>query len=159
MTTALDSVRYNFGLAGEEVAAMVDALEVAVSERDARIAKLEDRRCEICGYAEHHREHTGCLRVLVDEQAARIKELEEINRLLNLATETIGRSCKRKEEEISRLREVLAKCGVSLTGMKDWFDAEENHGSTTFYERVEMCNAVQINTTEALAAIKEIEHD
>lgn len=23
---------------------------------------LEERRCEICGYAEHHREHTGCLR-------------------------------------------------------------------------------------------------
>lgn len=27
-----------------------------------RVQELEERRCEICGYAEHHREHTGCLR-------------------------------------------------------------------------------------------------
>ena len=57
-----------------------------IAEQAARIKELEERRCEICGYAEHHREHTGCLRVFVDEQAA----------------------------EISRLRKVLAKCKKAL---------------------------------------------
>lgn len=35
-----------------------------------RVQELEERRCEICGYAEHHREHTGCLRVQVKELTA-----------------------------------------------------------------------------------------
>ena len=59
-----------------------------IAEQAARIKELEERRCEICGYAEHHREHTGCLRVFVDEQAA----------------------------EITRLRKVLAKCRDGIEG-------------------------------------------
>ena len=35
-----------------------------------RVQELEERRCEVCGYAEHHREHTGCLRVKVKELTA-----------------------------------------------------------------------------------------
>lgn len=31
---------------------------------------LEERRCEVCGYAEHHREHTGCLRKQVEKLTA-----------------------------------------------------------------------------------------
>ena len=60
--------------------------EKEIARRDTRIKELEERRCEICGYAEHHREHTGCLRVFVNEQAA----------------------------EISRLKGVLAKCKETL---------------------------------------------
>ena len=52
--------------------------EAAQVERDARIAELEERRCEICGYAEHHREHTGCLRVFVNEQVAEIARLKGV---------------------------------------------------------------------------------
>ena len=33
-----------------------------IEQLTARIAELEERRCEVCGYAEQHREHTGCLR-------------------------------------------------------------------------------------------------
>ena len=43
------------------------------------IALYKERRCEICGYAEHHREHTehtGCLRV----QLASANELIEQSR-------------------------------------------------------------------------------
>lgn len=45
---------------------------------------LEERRCEICGYAEHHREHTGCLRTQlttareeIDQLRQRVQELEK----------------------------------------------------------------------------------
>ena len=69
-----------------------DILRSEIAKRDARIAELEERRCEICGYAEHHREHTGCLRVFVDEQAA----------------------------EISRLKAVIAKCHSGLVQCKQW---------------------------------------
>ena len=49
-----------------------------IAEQAARIKELEERRCEICGYAEHHREHTGCLRVFVNEQAAEITRLKGV---------------------------------------------------------------------------------
>ena len=49
-----------------------------IAEQASRIKELEERRCEICGYAEHHREHTGCLRVFVDEQAAEISRLKAL---------------------------------------------------------------------------------
>ena len=45
---------------------------------------LEERRCEICGYAEHHREHTGCLRTQlttareeIDQRRQGVQELEK----------------------------------------------------------------------------------
>lgn len=31
---------------------------------------LDERRCEVCGYAEHHREHTGCLRKQIEKLTA-----------------------------------------------------------------------------------------
>ena len=43
MTTALDSVRYNFGMAGEEVANYVDALEERVSKDSDLIAALREQ--------------------------------------------------------------------------------------------------------------------
>ena len=76
---------YNYAWCNTSLASQtIDLLK----EQAARIKELEERRCEICGYAEHHREHTGCLRVFVDEQAA----------------------------EISRLRKVLAKCRDGIEG-------------------------------------------
>lgn len=37
-------------------------LQYELAKLHTRVAELEERRCEVCGYAEHHREHTGCLR-------------------------------------------------------------------------------------------------
>ena len=58
---------------------------------------LEERRCEICGYAEHHREHTGCLRTQltaareeIDQLRQRVQELEKQRDELLAATEAIA---------------------------------------------------------------------
>ena len=55
-----------------------------LQEENLRLNKRPtDRRCEICGYMEHHREHTSCLRVKTAEQEALIAELVEILRKIN----------------------------------------------------------------------------
>lgn len=98
------------------------------------------------------------------KQAERIKELEqEVTRLKTVPMKyrrmeynaKLQRENTEQAAEISRLKGLIAKCSVALSGMNEWFDAEENHEGTTFYQRVEMCNLVQIQTAEALAAIKE----
>lgn len=43
-----------------------EAIRQLVIERD----KFAARRCEVCGYMEHHREHTGCLRKEVEKLTA-----------------------------------------------------------------------------------------
>ena len=77
MTSALETIRYHSGIAGEEVADMVDSLEREITELREQVEKLtkerddlRSRRCEVCGYLEHEREHTGCLR----EQLAALAE-------------------------------------------------------------------------------------
>ena len=64
--------------------------QAEIAKLDKRIAELEERRCEICGYAEHHREHTGCLRVFVDEQSAEIVRLKAVIEKCENALEHCG---------------------------------------------------------------------
>ena len=52
-----------------EVATLREQVEKLTKERD----DLRSRRCEVCGYLEHEREHTGCLR----EQLAALAEQNE----------------------------------------------------------------------------------
>ena len=59
-----------FGLEPYEAADEIEQLR-------QRVAELEERRCEVCGYAEHHREHTGCLRVQVKELTAERDALKQ----------------------------------------------------------------------------------
>ena len=51
--------------------------EKLTKERD----DLRSRRCEVCGYLEHEREHTGCLReqlaALAEQNEKLTKELDE----------------------------------------------------------------------------------
>ena len=54
-----------------------DGLEEKLATAQAEIKRMEERRCEICGYAEHHREHTGCLRVKVKELTAERDALKQ----------------------------------------------------------------------------------
>ena len=49
--------------------------DILLKELRARVAELEERRCEVCGYAEHHREHTGCLRNQVSSLKAELREI------------------------------------------------------------------------------------
>ena len=86
MTTSLDTIRYHSGIAGEEVADMVDSLEREVSTLREQVEKLtkerddlRSRRCEVCGYLEHEREHTGCLR---EQLAALAKQNAKMRKAL-----------------------------------------------------------------------------
>ena len=52
------------------VSETIDRLNVEVSKLTKERDDLRSRRCEVCGYLEHEREHTGCLR----EQLAALAE-------------------------------------------------------------------------------------
>lgn len=54
---------------------------------------------------------------------------------------------------IEKQAAALKMARETLEGMKRWFDAEDNHNGTTFAERCSMCNDVQNQVPEALAAI------
>ena len=161
----LDDWKYAYSM-GHDVSAEIPYAQAEIAKRDERIESLTSAG------AEYQRQ---CF-----EQAKRIEELEEEDGLLCadcmdtgwLENRVEGKypcTCVSETEpyqilvqqnseqaaEISRLKGLIAKCSVALSGMNEWFDAEENHEGTTFYQRVEMCNLVQIQTAEALAAIKE----
>ena len=53
----------------------ITLLQYELEKLRARVAELEERRCEVCGYAEHHREHTGCLRKQVSSLKAELREI------------------------------------------------------------------------------------
>ena len=63
---------------------------------------LEERRCEICGYAEHHREHTSCLRTQLAAAQEENGRLE--NQVLARDAELWGRT-----QEILGLKDQLTK--------------------------------------------------
>jgi len=67
---ALDDPRANLTLTTSEIIwELKEQVEKLTKERD----DLRSRRCEVCGYLEHEREHTGCLR----EQLAALAEQNE----------------------------------------------------------------------------------
>ena len=61
-------------------------LQYEIEKLRARVVELEERRCEVCGYAEHHREHTGCLRNQVSslkaENASLKRDAERLDFIL-----------------------------------------------------------------------------
>ena len=59
-------------MADNEIVSLREQVEKLTKERD----DLRSRRCEVCGYLEHEREHTGCLR----EQLAALAEQNEKQR-------------------------------------------------------------------------------
>ena len=76
----------------------VDGLEIMIAELREQVSKLTEerdalrsRRCEVCGYLEHEREHTGCLR----EQLAALAEQNEKMRvaLQAMVDEAFARNC------------------------------------------------------------------
>ena len=68
-----------------------------------RVQELEERRCEICGYAEHHREHTGCLR-------AQLTAAQEENGRLRIALDCT-------KTDLVRMR-----CPDFFEGVKDGYE-------------------------------------
>ena len=59
-----------------EIISLREQVEKLTKERD----DLRSRRCEVCGYLEHEREHTGCLR---EQLAALAEQNAELQRMLN----------------------------------------------------------------------------
>ncbi len=62
------------GLLPETVYEAADAIESLIAANEV----LQERRCEVCGYAEHHREHTGCLRKQVERLEAENAALKDL---------------------------------------------------------------------------------
>ena len=76
---ALDDPRANLTLTTSEIIwELKEQVEKLTKERD----DLRSRRCEVCGYLEHEREHTGCLReqlaALAEQNASEMKRLIEL---------------------------------------------------------------------------------
>ena len=68
-----------------EIVGLREQVKKLTEERDA----LRSRRCEVCGYLEHEREHTGCLREqlasLAEQNGKMRDELREIVDWMRLA--------------------------------------------------------------------------
>ena len=80
---ALDDPRANLTLTTSEIIwELKEQVEKLTKERD----DLRSRRCEVCGYLEHEREHTGCLR----EQLAALAEQNEKMRKVLLRLACLG---------------------------------------------------------------------
>lgn len=60
-----------------------DQLIAARKGLEEEIERLSERRCEICGYAEHHREHASCLRT-------QLAAAQELIAVLRKDAETYG---------------------------------------------------------------------
>ena len=58
-----------------EIEHLSEQVEKLTKERD----DLRSRRCEVCGYLEHEREHTGCLR---EQLAALVEQNEKMRKVL-----------------------------------------------------------------------------
>lgn len=80
----------------DEITTLREQVEKLTKERD----DLRSRRCEVCGYLEHEREHTGCLR----EQVERLTEAYD---QCGRTVQDYGRTIDQTE---SRLREVATHC-------------------------------------------------
>lgn len=99
-----------------------------------RVQEPEERRCEICGYAEHHREHTGCLRT----QLAAAQEECEFQRNAHKQAEELmleqGNQLAAAQEEIERLRIALDCTKTDLVRMRcpDFFEGVKGGYETLF---------------------------
>ena len=54
----------------DDAGSVIANKNIEIEQLRQRVAELEERRCEVCGYAEHHREHTGCLRKQIEKLTA-----------------------------------------------------------------------------------------
>ena len=88
-----------------------DQLIAARKGLEEEIERLSERRCEICGYAEHHREHTSCLRT---QLAAAQEEIEQwknggYTNLWKQRTKDRDETIERQRLTLLELRDQLAR--------------------------------------------------
>lgn len=93
-----------------ELEAIVDVCDVvAKAAYDQGVKDATPKRCEICGYAENEREHTGCLRVKVKDLEKQIEELREANKdLANAAIKPDVNESEELEKAIETIQAALS---------------------------------------------------
>ena len=58
----------------DDAGSVIANKNIEIEQLRQRVQELEERRCEVCGYAEHHREHTRCLRAQLAKAEQRVAE-------------------------------------------------------------------------------------
>ena len=85
-----------------EIVGLREQVKKLTEERDA----LRSRRCEVCGYLEHEREHTGCLR---EQLAALAEQNEKFRKLLPCCnTGRYGYSIQQMYFEVAQLPDLAS---------------------------------------------------
>ena len=108
----------------DDAGSVIANKNIEIEQLRQRVQELEERRCEICGYAEHHREHTGCLRA----QLAAAQEECEFQRNAHKQAEELmleqSKQLAAAQEEIERLRIALDCTKTDLVRMRcpDFFE-------------------------------------
>ena len=116
MENEIESLRSEIAEKDEVIAEAGEMLAM----RDRQLAALEERRCEVCGYAEHHREHTGCLRKQIEkltaERDAALMLQSEANALL-IEQARINETMK---SALKVARDALNDCEGALDECRDY---------------------------------------
>ena len=100
-----------------EIESIRAQLAEVTRERDA----YAERRCEVCGYAEHHREHTGCLRKqLLDAQS----QLAEVTRERDAAYDAVDKNWVSHQQFLSTQAHA-ARLVEALTQVMDDIASED----------------------------------
>ena len=96
----------------------ISSLELQVEKLTKERDDLRSRRCEVCGYLEHEREHTGCLR----EQLAALAEQNAKMRKVLLRLACLGNG----DQYGNSIGNCIAQEALSLPNLAELVKAEEN---------------------------------
>lgn len=122
-----------------------------------RVQELEERRCEVCGYAEHHREHTGCLREKVKELTAERDRLSELCDKWNFECDEMREDNERLANVVNAMKKAYESAEESVLALKETRNrlAEERDKATQYWQIAEgRCDALMKQRDELVAAIE-----
>lgn len=108
-----------------EIEAIVDVCDVvAQAAYDQGTKDSKQKRCEICGYLEHEREHTGCLRDRVVELEQFLKDsltenkqlCDKVEELRQNNTDIARAAVKPDHNEAQELEQAIETIQITLSG-------------------------------------------
>ena len=110
MTTSLDTIRYHSGIAGEEVADMVDSLEQEVSTLREQVEKLTEESVVLRASSRSKLETISSLELQVEkltkERDAEIARNRPLQSLIKLTEETKSFLLKKSEENKEAVKQL-----------------------------------------------------